>query len=403
MNKIVLESRSFAVADYRSYIELRGLVAFYGYPNKNGDVLPVESAEACAQTLVNMPVDAKYKVIHGKADLGGHEQRQDGSFGTENVGTHTSVALERADVEVDGKRLNLLCLYATSRIWKRNKNVCSAVLRLFSENALQTSYVISFNKNDVTEEDGHSVMHNYVFESNTLLGSENSPAQDCAGVLSLAAALSMDIEERSEKMLTTRDILDKLYQLVAEKTGTEDFYISYVFPESHIILVAKEGQTDLEYLKFSYSVSEDVVSIGDSEAISLQVPAHEMSQAFAARDGRIAELMEESAGFRATAEALQQEKAQAETEKTKLRLAALAADCRYFSKDDLASGPIATAVAACNEADVHRLIAERAAAKGREETPPPMRMSMGAEIDVNDDPRNVLGTFTQAMRQNQKG
>ena len=138
-DRIYLASTAIELSEEtdKPYIELTNRLCYYGEPNLNGVILPIEGAEEKAQTLINMPVQAKYKIAKdGKTpDLGGHEAYidKDGDlcFATESIGTHFSVEIKDDTVEVNGEKKTLPCLFSTSRIWKRNKKIIKANNSLF--------------------------------------------------------------------------------------------------------------------------------------------------------------------------------------------------------------------------------------------------------------------------------
>ena len=140
--KIKISSTALELSETTNYIELTNRLCYYGEPNLNGVMLPVEGAEEHAKSLVLQPVVAKYKVIGNKPDLGGHEYRN-GTFGTENIGVHEEVEVRTDTVPVNGEQKTLPCLFAKSRIWTRNTNVVAAVKRLFSEGRLHSSWEIT--------------------------------------------------------------------------------------------------------------------------------------------------------------------------------------------------------------------------------------------------------------------
>ena len=70
--KIKISSTALELSETTNYIELTNRLCYYGEPNLNGVMLPVEGAEEHAKSLVLQPVVAKYKVIGNKPDLGGH-------------------------------------------------------------------------------------------------------------------------------------------------------------------------------------------------------------------------------------------------------------------------------------------------------------------------------------------
>lgn len=228
--RIMLSSQAISLSEAQTYIELTNRLCYYGEKNLNNFILPVETAEEKAQTLLNMPVVAKYKKIRGKDDLGGHECYYDPidkevKFGTENVGTHIDVKIaEDTVVTATGEIKTLPCLFATSRIWKRNKNVVNAIKRLFAEGKLYTSWELIVNS--FTFEDGVETAGDYVFTSNALLGSEQTPAYPCAETLNVASLneSATDIidaltEDMKNKNTQERDMAN---EIVTEEIATEE-------------------------------------------------------------------------------------------------------------------------------------------------------------------------------------
>lgn len=213
-DKICLASKTIELSESNSYIELANRLCYYDEPNANGVVLPSDTAEEYAQTLVTMPVVARYRVnAQGQPDLGGHEcyvnpVTKEVEFRTENIGTHVSVEVKDDVVEINGQKKVLKCLFATCRIWKRNKNVVAAVQRLFTEGRLFSSWEIL--SKEFNFKDGLKTITNYEFEANCLLGSGHEPAYGstaCAIAMAsedpetiIASALAADVSEREDTM-----------------------------------------------------------------------------------------------------------------------------------------------------------------------------------------------------------
>ena len=65
--KIYLASKTIEISELTNYIELTNRLCYYDDKNLNNVMLPYEgteeSAKEIAQTLVNMPLQAKYKKI----------------------------------------------------------------------------------------------------------------------------------------------------------------------------------------------------------------------------------------------------------------------------------------------------------------------------------------------------
>ena len=195
MNKenICLASEIVEISESKTYLELTSRICYYDDTNSNGVLLPSDSAEEKAQTLLNMPVQAKYRTnILGLPTFSGHEMYKDENgnvtFGTESIGTHTEVYIENADVDVRGTIKNLPCLYAKYRIWKRYENMVAAVRRLFSLGKLFGSWEITVSSYEF--KDGIKRVTDYEFLANTLLGYEY--ASPSYGIDAKAISLSSD-------------------------------------------------------------------------------------------------------------------------------------------------------------------------------------------------------------------
>lgn len=220
---IILTSEVVEVSENNTFMELTSRICYYDDTNANGVLLPSEGAKERADTLVNMPVQARYRTnLAGNPTFGGHELVEDESgnitFGTESIGTHTEVYIESADVNVRGTIKNLPCLYAKYRIWKRYENCVAAVRRLFSLGKLYGSWEILIFSYEFRN--GVKYVNDYEFLANTLLGYEF--ASPSYGVDAKAISLS---SKNNECLLVaealSRDIiscgLDKKNEAKEEK------------------------------------------------------------------------------------------------------------------------------------------------------------------------------------------
>ena len=334
-DKFEISSDVFEVSESKRYLTLTRRLCWYGRPNANGVELPVEGAEEKAQTLISQPVVAKYIKNRGKDDIGGHEcyvaKNGEVIFDTVPIGTNTSVEIKNDDVIVNGETVNIPCLFATSRIWKRNKNICSAIKRLFSEGLLHSSWEISISQYEF--KDGKKILKEYEFEADCLLGSKHKPAYgNCASTLVIAETenspemilseavyldhINFEKEEKGNTMekentisaenesndtvcpqetvgsvevadLPSVDIRRKLTKAYKAKYN-RDAWVVYLFPTEQYALLEVEGRSsELEYEKVSYTVSDDNVVIGESVTVTLVVSIANINQAVAERDEKI--------------------------------------------------------------------------------------------------------------------
>lgn len=227
------------VSEHKTYLELTNRICYYNEPNLNNDMLPYDdTALEKAQTLLNMPVQGKYKVNEkGEPTFSGHElvKKKDGTIElkTNSIGTHINVWIEDDEVEINGTIKKLPCLFATYRIWRRYPNVVSAVKRLFSEGKLFSSWEIETYQ--YTYKMGIKEITDYAFLGNCLLGYEYAAPSygKNAAALSLsqtkdyqvliAEALSQDMANQNHELYQeTEDmILDKNIRNTTNKSSTD--------------------------------------------------------------------------------------------------------------------------------------------------------------------------------------
>lgn len=235
------------IAEHTSYLELTSRVCFYDEPNLNNDMLPTDDTTLeKAQTLVNMPVQAKYRLSpSGEPTFSGHEMKKSKStgeitFGTSSVGTHTEVYIENDNVDVNGTIKNLPCLFAKYRIWKRYKNVVAAAQRLFSLGKLYSSWEI--NTYQYIFDRGIRKITDYEFLANCLLGYEYaypsygtsanaiSMAQLNDNQLMIAEALSQDLLD--ENNINDNDEEENLLAKKSESSSAVENIIASASPEA---------------------------------------------------------------------------------------------------------------------------------------------------------------------------
>lgn len=385
-------SNVIELSEHKTYIELTRRLCYYDYPNLNGVQLNSDTAEERAQTLLMQPVVAKYKKFQNKDDLGGHECSVDSkgnvTFGTVPIGVNVSVEIKKDTVSINDNAVETPCLFATSRIWTRNKNVCSAIKRLFAEGKLHSSWEILSEKVEYT--DNVKILKDYVFEADALLGSTSNPAYgECATTLCVASTddpelllseaiandfniensetkedktldikenesiatsetenvntITNEVTETSEtevntenketniensetvevSALTDRDIRCKIEKLCRDKLRY--CWIAFMFPAENYVLVEYDGrESELEYMKFTYAVNGDDVTINEPEKVRLAVSVANINSEISEKNDVIIKANEEITSLRAEVESLTKYKEmfeKAELEKAEKELA----------------------------------------------------------------------------------
>jgi hypothetical protein len=331
---ICLASKTIDIAENATYLELTNRVCYYDEKNLNDMLLPSETALDKAQSLVNMPVVGRYKVnSKGLPTFGGHEMTKgaDGevTFNTENIGTHTDVYIGEDTVDVNGVIKTLPCLFAKYRIWKRNKNVVAAVRRLFSEGKLYSSWEIATSSYEF--KNGVKKITDYVFLGNCLLGYEfafPSYGTDAKAIslasteneLLIAEALSQDLlaenlikntteggsQEIMKKNNTTNldtnvaenegssvkeDIMDntnvaeltewdlrkKIREACRAKLGKWCYIFMHIPTNNEVWVEVDERESELDYVRFTYIIENDVVTVTEPESVKLSVSVSEIN------------------------------------------------------------------------------------------------------------------------------
>lgn len=406
-----MSSNVIELSEHKTYIELTRRLCYYDYPNLNGVQLNSDTAEERAQTLLMQPVVAKYKKFQNKDDLGGHECSVDSkgnvTFGTVPIGVNVSVEIKKDTVSINDNAVETPCLFATSRIWTRNKNVCSAIKRLFVEGKLHSSWEILSEKVEYT--DNVKILKDYVFEADALLGSTSNPAYgECATTLCVASTddpelllseaiandfniensetkedkildikenesmttsetedtntvtnevvetaqklddieitdTNNDVSETSEtetdteskndnaeisksveiSALTDRDIRCKIEKLCRDKLRY--CWVAFMFPAENYVLVEYDGrESELEYMKFTYAVNGDDVTISEPEKIRLAVSVTNINSEISEKNDVIIKANEKITSLKAEVENLAKYKEmfeKAELEKAEKELA----------------------------------------------------------------------------------
>ena len=335
--KIYLASKTIEISEHTNYIELTNRLCYYDDKNLNNVMLPYEgteeSAKEIAQTLVNMPLQAKYKKIKNKPDFGGHELSidKDGNavWGTQSIGTHTKVWISEPEeiTTISGENKKLPCLYAVARVWKRNPNIIAAIKRLYtSENGLNSSWEVSVNAYEYSN--GVKKLTDYEFIGNVCLGSQVTPAYDGTSKivsiaseitnneLMIAEALYLDITENETSnihtnqkeddasymitknnlnietsALTIRDLMRRIDKAVNDKIKDTWVYPVFLFPEEKIVWCDYgKKDSELDYLKFTYTVGEgDIITVSNAEKITLVASPKDINTVVSEYEASIAE------------------------------------------------------------------------------------------------------------------
>lgn len=455
MSNYEMSSNVIELSEHKTYIELTRRLCYYDYPNLNGVQLNSDTAEEKAQSLLMQPVVAKYKRIRNKDDLGGHECSVDNNgnvtFGTVPIGVNVAVEIKNDTVNINNNTVETPCLFATSRIWTRNKNVCSAIKRLFAEGKLHSSWEILTENAEYVN--NVKILKDYVFEADALLGSTSNPAYgECATTLCVASAEDPEIllseaiandfnidnsETKEDKTLKIKEnesvvtsenadvVTDEVVetsqetenvettetnndtetetvntsseedtQEVVDNSETVDVsaltvrdlrckiekacrdkirycWVAFMFPtENYVLVEFDERESELEYMKFAYTVNGEDVTVGEPEKVKLAVSVADINSEISEKNDAIIKANEEITALKSEVETLtkykemfeqaEAEKAADELAKKKKCLSEYAVKSGYISSEEIESSEeIKKLIESVDENGIKAIIVDR--------------------------------------------
>lgn len=415
---IVLSSKAVELSESRGYLLLVNRVCYYGRPNYNGVSLSVDTAEQYAQTLVDMPVYAKYVPnLAGEPSFGGHEAYidEDGevAFDTMPIGVHTSVEVRDDIVEThDGVYENLPCLFATQKIWTRNKNIVAAVKRLFTDGKLYNSWEISYDTCRYLEDGGKELI-DYTFEGNCFLGVDNmnfpaygpsaevislSALQKSEAAFLVASAAAKDILTKTDEELEgceNAGMENDMNEIII--STSEDAIVTLDLSEIDVVDSETDAATSENESVVVDEVSEDnsdesnAESDGvheeeqkDDEEVSSEDESVNLDGLYSAianltdslnrANEQIEQLTAELEGYRA-----------AEHEAMVADLRQYVEDAACFSKEEIESESMQNLISSLDKASIAQMIADRVVASSKNKTEPISKKAVSSVVAVVTD------------------
>lgn len=450
---VYFASKTIDIAEHENYILLSNRVCYLDEPNGNGVCMPYDDPEAVAEmtkTLIDMPVVAKYVCDeNGEPNLGGHEAYIDEesgeiAFDTVPIGVHTDAYIKEDTVTTfAGESKTLPCVFATQKIWKRNKNMVAAVMRLFSEGRLHNSWEVASTEYSFKE--GIKYLNKYHYLGNCFLGDNVAPAfgesakilslsqNDNNAMLMVAEALAQDIaaggKEKEEDMniesaaseqkvfettitaeeiaeLTVDDIFKRLYAKLHEMHSGG--WIAYIYPEEHYLLWHSHSADELTFVKHTYAVNGDEVEVGEGEEVKLvvsiaQINAEiaELNEALAVANASIGSMREEISAltpYREAYEKAEAERAEQERKNAVAEMRQYCIDSGRFSEAELDGEDMSALIENLDRDAINRIIAERLIAEMRNREPQKKTASVGnikasLEVDESMEAESKISAF----------
>ena len=231
------------------------------------------------------------------------------------------------------------------------------------------------------------------------------------------------VAETEVSALTTEDIRRQIRTAIWDKHVDAD--LAFVFPEEHEAWAKKYGPgfTEMDFVRFTYSVEDDKITLSEPEAVKLTVSVPAVNGAIAERDEKIASLNEAVASaneqiqakdseiaslnvYKEKFEQAEQERIAAEIAEKKDNLRKYAVSSGLIQDTEVADGgELAQLIDAGDEAGIKNVIAERFMAKNAEKkTAPKKEVSEVKEekprVDLknyNSEPRDYKDIMKQYL------
>lgn len=435
MNKesVLLEGTVLEVASYENYKEATILVSVLDQPDLENRIITEEAGEEYYSTLIGYPLLAKLKKnIFGKPqDFGGHEMfeitdkngKKKKKFNTIAIGSIVDAWIEERELdEYEGQQKCILC---KAKLWtSRYPEYFKVFDKLWNKGKLSTSWELTAT--NVEEDDnGNKIYKVFEYIGLALLGSSKTPAVPGAGVLEyaeleenydteLACALEKDIanldinyaekedlnladKEKKEKenikdntenteiaSLTDNDLFRLIGEKCRKKIGCSWGYISYWLPEEHTVWYKPcNGELQLEYKLFTYSVDDNEVEVSEPTDVTLTVSVDKINEELAEKNEKIETLTAElelkneaviSAGekigklkveiselepYKEKVETAEKERIETEIAEEKKSLKENLLKTNLFTEDEIAKAEIAEFIEARDKSAINNLIANR--------------------------------------------
>ena len=215
--------------------------------------------------------------------------------------------------------------------------------------------------------------------------------------------------------LTEIDLVDKVGKAIREQAGVEG-YVSFLFPEEHAALVRvfDPEYSELEFMQFNYSVSNDTVTVGEGTRVRLEANPVAMSEILSQKNDALVEASQRIKGleaelaelrpFKEAAEKAEAERLAAEKQEKVSALERYALKSGFITSEEIAAGDVQAMIAELNETGIKQLIAERFMESLNEEpvaeTAEKKETVEVAELNLevsDDEDANILSVYNKKL------
>lgn len=341
MKNIIFNSELLHLSQSEDGTKLFGkvLVCPLDVGNSNGKGIKKDDiTDDDLERLIGQPIVCKVIKNSDGFDFGSHEMKKIKEYNSETQKIETKVTFDTNPIgyftkcyieELELPEGNKDCIVADVTFWTRYENAMSALVKLFDDGNLSTSWELY--PKEKYKENGVEWLVGITWIGVALLGKKITPAYKDAGVLELS---EMDESELELTEAFTKDILNEKLQTSSNeedsninknvKGGNDDmdknteiasvsledlytkvrkainsidsekyYYVAFVYPlEFRAIAYHWSRESDSDFIEFKYSVnSDETISItGQTSVKMVFMPQETMEATIAEKDSKIKEL-----------------------------------------------------------------------------------------------------------------
>ena len=225
-------------------------------------------------------------------------------------------------------------------------------------------------------------------------GAEGETAEDAPEVSEESAESGEGEGGTETSSLTVNDLRRRIAEACARKLGECWAYVAFFFPAENTVWVEDPAfENELNFIKFTYSVNDDEVTVSDGEPVVLTVSPRQINDRLSQLEGQIAEL--QSANAELEKYRAEHEENEQAAKRAQLSEYVLKSNC--FTSEELESedSEVNKLISELNESAIKALIADRCVAGSQVETSTAKPKKVVADISpkVEKTPRQIMQEF----------
>lgn len=200
--------------------------------------------------------------------------------------------------------------------------------------------------------------------------------------------------ETETSSLTVNDLRRRIAETCARKLGVGWAYVAFFFPAENTVWVEDPAfENELNFIKFTYSVNDDEVTVSDGEPVVLTVSPRQINDRLSQLEGQIAEL--QSANAELEKYRAEHEENEQAAKRAQLSEYVLKSNC--FTSEELENedSDVNKLISELNESAIKALIADRCVAGSQVEasTAKPKKVVADISPKTEKTPRQIMQEF----------